>query len=61
MTNPLTLVPAKYRKYVYAAATIALFLYAVYQSVDGDWKKFAAALVAALITATAHANTDPAA
>lgn len=57
--NPLTdVIPAKARKYVYAALTLAALLSSVYQATDGDWKTFAVNLVAALTTATAAANVD---
>lgn len=58
--NPLTdLIPAKYRKYLYAAVSLAAFVYGIYEAADGDWKQFAIALVGAAASALAHANTDP--
>lgn len=59
MTNPLTdLIPAKYRRYVYAVAAAAMFVYGIYQATEGDWTAFVVALVGSLVPATAHANTD---
>jgi hypothetical protein len=56
--NPLTdLIPAKYRKYLYALAFVASFVYAVYEANDQDWKATAGALVGALLAALAHSNT----
>lgn len=56
--NPLTeLIPAKYRKYVYALATVAVFVYGLYQAAGGDWKTFAASVLGSLVTALAASNT----
>ena len=58
MTNPLTdLIPAKYRRYVYAVAACILFVYGLYLAADGDWVAFALAIIGSLVPATAHANT----
>lgn len=57
--NPLTdLIPAKYRKYVYAVVALAAFVYGVYEASNGDWKQFAIGLVGAAASALAHANTN---
>lgn len=56
--NPLTeLIPAQYRKYVYALATVAVFVYGLFQAAGGDWKTFAASLLGALVSALAASNT----
>jgi len=56
--NPLTdLIPARYRQYVYALATVAAFLYGLWQVSEGDWKQFGAAVAAALIGGLATSNT----
>lgn len=60
MANPLyDVIPAKGRKYVYAALTLAALIVAGIQAFDGDWLAFAAYLVAALTGATAASNTAP--
>jgi len=58
MTNPLTLIPAKYRAYVYSVLTLAALVVAGIQATDGDWLAFVAYLVAALGGGTAVANTN---
>jgi len=58
MLNVLTLIPAKYRKYLYAAVALGAFLFGLWQASNGDWRQFVGALFAALVAATAHANTD---
>ena len=61
MTNPLTdLIPAKYRKYLYALAFLASFVYAAYEANGQDWKRTGGALVTAVIAALAHSNTPAA-
>lgn len=57
--NPLyEILPPAVRKYVYALASVALVVFALYQASDGDWVTFAAGLLTALTTATAASNTD---
>lgn len=57
-SNPLVdVLPAKYRRYVYALATAAAFLYALWLASNGDWRRFVAAILASLVSGTAHANT----
>jgi hypothetical protein len=51
------LIPAKYRRYVYAIAALLAFAYGVWQAVDGDWRQFAISLIGSAVTALAHANT----
>jgi hypothetical protein len=51
------LIPAKYRKYLYALAVLASFVYALYEANGHDWKRTGGALVAALLAALAHGNT----
>lgn len=56
--NPLyDVIPAKARKYVYAALALALIVFSVWQASAGDWDQFAGGLVIALIGATAASNT----
>jgi len=58
MNNPLAdLIPARYRRYVYAVAALAALVYGVYQASGGDWKEFVAALFATLIPLLAASNT----
>lgn len=57
--NPLTdLIPAKSRKYVYAAATLASLGFAAWEAAHGDWTKFAEGLAGSLVSGLAHANTS---
>lgn len=50
--------PARVRKYVYAALMLAAIVLAAWQASDGDWLLFAANLLGALGFGTAAANTD---
>lgn len=54
------LIPAKYRKYLYALAALAAFVYGVYEANGHDWRKTAGALAGAFLLALAHGNTDAA-
>jgi len=55
--NPLTdLIPAKYRKYVYALAAAAAVVYGVYEASNHDWKETAIAVVGLVVSGLAHAN-----
>lgn len=57
--NPLTdLIPAKARKYVYAAVAVAALGYGAWEAAHGDWKQFAMSLAGSLLAGLAHANTD---
>lgn len=53
------IIPAKYRKYVYAVGALAALGYGVYETVNGDWRAFVPAFAGALLSALAHANTSP--
>lgn len=56
--NILTdVLPAKVRKYVYAALALAALVLAAWQASDGDWLLFAANLLGALGFGTAASNT----
>lgn len=56
--NPLTdLIPARYRKYLYALAFVASFVYAIYEANGHDWQRTIGALVGAVLAALAHGNT----
>lgn len=57
MINPLTLIPAKYRLYVYAAFALAALVIGVWQASNGDWKVFIAGLIVALSHGMAASNT----
>jgi hypothetical protein len=60
--NPLyEVLPAKARKYVYAALSLAALVFSVYQASGGDWVLLVGGLVTALTAATAASNTPPAA
>ena len=57
MSNPLyDVIPAKARKYVYAALTLAAIVFGAYQAADGDWAQLVGSLIVALTTATAASN-----
>ena len=62
--NPLTLladlIPPVARKYVYAVAAAALFVYSLWEVSGGDVKAFAIALGSSLVAALAAANTPAA-
>lgn len=61
MDNPLAgIIPAKWRRLVYFVATLALAGYGVYQASDADWGQVVGAVLAALVTGLATANTHPA-
>lgn len=56
-SNPLVdVVPAKARKYVYAALSLAALGWSLYQASDGDWKQLVGGLIVALTGATAASN-----
>lgn len=54
----VNLIPAKYRKYLYALGGLASLAYTAYLAAEGDWRKAIASLVATALAALAHANTD---
>lgn len=58
MTNPLTVIPAKYRKYAYALLTLAAIIVAGIQASGGDWLELVAFVLVALGFGTATSNTD---
>lgn len=56
--NLLTdVIPAKARKYVYAAVTLAALIWGAFEASQGDWRVFTGSLITALVTATAASNT----
>ena len=58
MSNPLTdLIPARYRKYLYAVAFVAGIVLAAYQANGGDWRATVGYLIGAVLAALAHGNT----
>jgi hypothetical protein len=52
------LIPAKYRKQLYALLALAALGVTVWQGADGDWKVAVPALVVALSHALAAGNTS---
>lgn len=59
MRNPLRdLVPARYRKRVYAGLSLAALVVGAVQAADGDWLQAAGAVLVSLTGATASSNTD---
>lgn len=57
--NPLTVIPTKARKYVYAVLLLAALALSAYKASEGDWLEFAGLLLGALGFGTATANTHP--
>jgi hypothetical protein len=53
------LIPASWRKYVYAIFALAALCFGVWQASKGDWEQFTASLLAALVSGLAHGNTHP--
>ena len=60
MQNPLTVIPAKYRRFVYAVLTLAALGLAAWKGAEGDWTEFVALLLGSLGFGTATANTPTA-
>jgi len=60
MSNPLSLVPAKYRGAVYFLASLAMAFYAAYQATNHDWRAAAISVLGSLITAMAKTHTPSA-
>lgn len=57
--NPLNdIVPAKYRRFVYAVLALAALVFGIWQASDGDWTVFVGSLLTSLVTATAASNTS---
>lgn len=57
-TNPLVdVIPAAYRKYLYALLFLAGLGIAAWQAADGNWKVFVGALVTAIVHGLAASNT----
>lgn len=58
MPNPLNdIVPAPYRKTVYALLSLAALVFGIYQATEGDWGLFVASVLTSLTTGTAASNT----
>lgn len=53
------IIPAKARKYVYAAVALVALVVAAWQASDGNWDVAAGSLLASLVNALAHGNTNP--
>lgn len=51
------ILPARWRKYVYAVVALAALVWGVWQASGGDWQLFVGGLITALVTATAASNT----
>lgn len=60
--NPLKMlvdrIPAKQRKYVYAAFSVIALIVSAWQLYDGNWKSFIGALLATAVGSLATANTN---
>lgn len=57
MNNPLALIPAKVRVYVYAVLALAALALGAYQATQGDWIEFAVLLLGSLGFGTAQTHT----
>lgn len=58
ISNPLhDIVPAKYRRKVYALLALAALIFAAYQASEGDWATFTGSLLTTLVSLTAASNT----
>lgn len=58
--NPLfDVIPARARKYVYAAVALLALGWGAWQAAEGDWKVTVGALVTMLVAGLAHANVTP--
>lgn len=59
MTNPLTdVLPAVWRKRIYAIVFLAALVFAAYQAAEGNWETFTGTLLGSLIPLLAASNTD---
>lgn len=47
------------RKYIYAAVSLLALAYGVWQAAGGDWRAVVPSLLGSVVTALAHANTNP--
>ena len=52
------LIPAEYRRYLYAVLSAAVAVYGIWQAVEGDWTQFTVSLVTSLTGVLATANTN---
>lgn len=50
------LIPAKWRKYVYAAFALLMLCWGVWQGSHGDWQVFLTGILSALVGGLAHGN-----
>lgn len=49
-------IPAKARKYVYAAVALAMIVWGAWQAAEGDWKVAIGSLITTLVAGLAHGN-----
>lgn len=57
--NPLeNIIPARYRKLVYALLSLAALVFGIYQASQGDWTLVIGGLLTALTSGTAASNTN---
>lgn len=60
MNNPLyDILPAAWRKVLYALLFVAALVFAIWQASGGDWWVFAGSLITALLGLMAASNTSP--
>jgi len=57
MTYLIDIIPARARKYLYAALAAALAVYGIWQATEGDWTQFSVALTTAIVNIMAASNT----
>lgn len=60
MFDFLTMVPAKYRKWIYLVAGLASLCMGVWRASDGHWDEFAWLLVSALVNGLSGRNVTEA-
>jgi len=61
MSNPLSLVPAKYRGAVYFLAWVVGLAWTAYEAAHEDWRKAVPIFLGTLVAALAHSNVGDAA
>lgn len=54
------LIPAKQRRRVYGALSVALTIYGLYRAAKGDWEQFAVSVASAAVAELARANVTEA-
>jgi hypothetical protein len=53
----IDIVPARYRKVIYALVALLALLFSIWQASNGNWEQFIFGVIASLTTTTASVNT----